>query len=128
MYVFLGADKIACNVGLRTPGKGKHEVYTLLNAGESWYEAKAECEALLFDEPVVELILQPMQGEEALKESLFLEGLPERPPRATRLRIAVEFLSVDRLRLEVQDLGFGELFPSSDLCWTEEIELGQASD
>jgi hypothetical protein len=123
-YVFLGADKISYNVGLRTPGAGKNSIHTLLNAGESWYEASAECEALLCEEPVVEFILQPMQGDECLLEKLALEGLPERPPRATRLHIQVEFLSVNRLKVEVQDMGFGELFPSTDLVWTEEVELG----
>lgn len=123
-YVFLGAGKISYNVGLKAPGLGKNSVYTLLDAGESWYEAKAECEVLLCDEPVVEFILQPMQGEERLKESLFLEGLPKRPRRASRLRIAVEFLSIDRLKVKVWDLGFGELFPATDLCWEEEVELG----
>lgn len=122
-YVFLGADKISYNVCLRTPGSGKNCVYTLLNAGESWYEAKASCEALLYDEPVVEFVFQPMQGAEGFKESLFLEGLPDRPSRATRLYIEVEFLRVDCLRLEVRDMGFGELFPSSDLVWAEEVEL-----
>lgn len=98
-------------------------MYTLLNAGESWYEAKAWCEALLYDEPVVEFFFQPMQGAEGFKESLLLEGLPDRPSRATRLHIEAEFLRVDCLRLEVRDMGFGELFPSSDLCWTEEVNL-----
>ncbi len=121
--VFLGADKISYNVGICTPHAGKNSVYTLLNAGESWYDAKTECDALLWDEPVVEFILQPMQGKERLKESIPLEGLPDRPPRATRLHIAVEFLGVTRLKIEVRDLGFGELFPSTDLCWTEEVDL-----
>lgn len=58
-YVFLGEDKISYNVGLRTPGSGRNAVYTLLEAGESWYEAKAECQALLCGEPVVEFILSP---------------------------------------------------------------------
>ena len=123
-YVFLGADKISYSVGLRTPGTGKNSIHTLLDAGASWYDAKAECEALVCEEPVVEFILQPMQGEEMLKESLFLVGLPERPPRTTRIQIAVEFLDVRRLRVEVRDLGFGELFPSTDLSWAEEVELG----
>lgn len=123
-YVFLGADKISYSVGLRTPGTGKNSIHTLLNAGESWYDAKAECEALLCEEPIVEFILQPMQGEETLKESLLLEGLPDRPSRATRIRISAEFLDVKRLRVEVWDMGFGELFPSTDLSWTEEVELG----
>ena len=111
-------------MGLRTPGSGRNAVYTLLEAGESWYEAKAECQALLCGEPVVEFILKPMQAGDTLKESLLLAGLPDRPPRATRLRISAEFLSVDRLQVQVSDLGFGELFPSSDLTWTEEVDLG----
>ena len=123
-YVFLGEDKISYNVGLRTPGTGKNAVYTLLDAGESWYEAKAECEVLLCGEPVVEFILKPMQGGEVLRESLLLDGLPDRPSRATRLRILVKFLSVDRLWIQVRDMGFGELFPSSDLEWSEEVDLG----
>lgn len=122
-YVFFGADKISYNVCLRTPGTGKNSMYTLLNAGESWYEAKAGCEVLLYDEPVVEFYFQPMQGAEGLKESLLLEGLPDRPSRASRLRIEAEFVRVDRLRLTVRDMGFGELFPSTDLCWVEEVEL-----
>ena len=122
-YVFLGEDKISYNVGLRTPGNGKDAVYTLLDAGESWHEAKAECEAILVNEPVVEFILKPMQDGGTLKESLLLDGLPERPPRTTRLHIAAEFLSVNRLQIQVRDLGFGELFPSSELSWTEEVDL-----
>lgn len=122
-YVFLDRDKIPCNVALRIAGTGKDAYYTLLEAGSSWYDAKAECEAFLLEDPVVEFILKPMQGEVILKESLYLEGLPQRPPRTTRLRIAVEFLQAGRLLVEVKDLGFGELFPSSDLSWSEEIDL-----
>ena len=123
-YVFLGEDKISYNVGIRTPGSGKDSIYTLLNAGTSWYEAKTECQVLLCADPVLEFILKPMQGNETLKESLLLEGLPDRPSRTTRLLISVEFLSVEKLRISVRDLGFGELFPSSDLSWSEEVDLG----
>ncbi len=124
-YVFLGEDKIPYNVGIRTPGTGKDSLYTLLNAGTSWYEAKAQCEALLLDEPVLEFILKPMQGNMTMKESLELTGIPERPSRTTRLRIFVEFEGVEKLRIEVRDLGFGELFPSSDMVWNETVDLSQ---
>ena len=124
-YVFLGEDKIPYNVGIHTPGTGKDSLYTLLNAGTSWYEAKAQCEALLLDEPVLEFILKPMQGNMTLKESLELTGIPERPSRTTRLRIFVEFEGVEKLRIEVRDLGFGELFPSSDMVWNETVDLSQ---
>ena len=122
-FVFLGEDKIPYNVGIRTAGTGRNELYTLLNAGISWYEAKAECQVLLLNEPMLEFILKPMQGKETLKESLELTGIPERPPRTTRLQIAVQFEDVEKLRIEVKDLGFGELFPSSDLTWSETVDL-----
>ena len=115
--------KIRSTVTMEVLKRDSRVQIALASAGESWYEAKAECEAILMSEPVVEFILKPMQGGEVLKESLLLDGLPDRPARATRLHIAVEFLSVDRLRVEVKDLGFGELFPSSDLSWTEEVDL-----
>lgn len=124
-YLYLGEDKISYNVGLRTPGAGKNAVHTLLRAGTSWYEAKAECQALLCSEPVVEFILKPMQGDKVLRESLSLSGLPDRPLRATRLRILAEFRSVDKLWVQVFDLGFGELYPSSDLSWGEEVDLSK---
>ncbi len=124
-FVFLGGDKIPYNVGLRTAGAGKDSLYTLLNAGTSWYEAKAECEALLLDEAVLEFILKPMQGSTTLKESMELTGIPERPPRTTRVHVKVEFEDLEKLQIEVRDLGFGELFPSSDLVWKEMVDLSR---
>lgn len=67
--------------------------------------------ALLLEEPVLEFILKPMQGNTTLRESMTLTGIPERPPRTTRLHIAVEFESVEKLRIEVRDLGFWGAVP-----------------
>ncbi len=122
-YLFLDKDKISYNVSLRTDGTGRESLYTLLDAGCSWYEAKTECEVLLLDEPVLEFILKPMQGMAVWKESLELTGIPERPPRTTRLRIAVSFETVWKLKIQVWDLGFGELFPSSEQSWSETVDL-----
>lgn len=123
-FVYLGEDKISYNVGIRTRGS-RESVYTLLNAGTNWYEAKAECQVLLADEPVLEFILKPMQGKETLKDTVALPGLPERPPRTTRLDISVEFSGVEQLKIQIRDMGFGELFPSSDLTWNEVVDFRQ---
>ena len=122
-YLFLDKDKISYNVSLRTAEAGRESLYSLLDAGCSWYEAKAECEVLLLEEPVLEFILKPMQGTTVWKESLELTGIPERPPRTTRLRILVSFETVDKLKIQVWDLGFGELFPSSEQSWSEIVDL-----
>ena len=43
-----------------------------------------------------------------------LPGLPERPPKATRLHIHLEFESDKRCRIHVTDLGLGEMYPASE--------------
>ena len=48
-----------------------------------------------------------------------LEGLPKRPPKASRVRIEVSFTSGTTMKLRVTDLGFGDLYPSSGKVWEE---------
>ena len=44
-----------------------------------------------------------------------LENMPKRPRAATRLRIRLSMTAADRMRLEAEDLGFGEIFPASGI-------------
>ena len=55
--------------------------------------------------------------------TVLLENLPERPPRTTRLRITLSMSAADRMLLEAEDLGFGEIFPSSGMKWEQEIMI-----
>ena len=52
-----------------------------------------------------------------------LEGLPERPARTTRLNVHIEMTAVDQAAITVEDMGFGELFPSSGKAWTHNISV-----
>ena len=122
-YLFFGADKIPCNVGLSVLNGQKDGIEVLIPAGVNWYEAKAECEVILYDKPVVDILFQPIIGTAMLKESILLDGLPERPNRATRLKIQVSFTQTTACKVRIQDLGFGELYPATDLCWEELVEL-----
>ena len=48
-----------------------------------------------------------------------LDGLPDRPPKASRVRIEVSFTSGTAMRVRVTDLGFGDLYPTSGKTWEE---------
>lgn len=122
-YLFFGADKIPCNVGIGVLNGQKDGLQVLIPAGANWYEAKAECEVLLYDKPVVELFFQPLKGETMLKESILLDGLPKRPQRTTRLNIQIAFTQANVCTVKIADLGFGELYPATDLNWEETVEL-----
>lgn len=52
-----------------------------------------------------------------------LEGIPERPKRTTRLRIAMEMTSENQVNIRVKDMGFGELFPSSGGEWVKTFDM-----
>ena len=54
-----------------------------------------------------------------------LKDLPVRPPKTTRLHLRVEFTDAAHARLEVVDLGFGELFPKSDMVYEGELSWEQ---
>lgn len=122
-YLFFGADKIPCNVGIAVREGQREGTHVLIPAGANWYDAKAECEVILYDKPVVDLLFLPIRGDVVLKESILLDGLPERPRRATRLKIEVSFTGTAQCKIQIWDLGFGELYPATDLVWEEMVEL-----
>ena len=50
---------------------------------------------------------------------MLLTDLPRRPKGTSRLLVEVHFPVQAQCEVKVTDLGFGELYPSSDLYWTE---------
>ena len=60
---------------------------------------------------------------EAKIEKLTLADLPERPPRTTRLRIKAQPVSDMEVKIRIKDLGFGEIFKSSDKTWEYMMSL-----
>ena len=58
-------------------------------------------------------------------EKLKLLDLPERPDKATRLRITAKPVSDTKVWIQIRDLGFGELFKSSDKVWDYRMEFSE---
>ena len=116
-YVYLGDNEMKVNVSLRVLRQGKPEFYTLIGAGTNWYDATGRCEVILDGTPEVDFWLQPPNSREAKVEHLELSDLPKRPERATRLRITAKPMSDVRVKVQIRDLGFGEIFRASDKVW-----------
>lgn len=122
-YLFLNEQTLHYNVNIRSVRAGREQLYTLVSAGCSWYEAKASCEMLLMDEPVLEFVFSPMTGGEPVREGLLLTDIPGRPAGASRVLVELWFSGVRQCEVKVSDLGFGELYPASDLYWRETFWL-----
>ena len=122
-YVYLGDSEFKMNISLKVRKKQELEFYSLATAGENWYLKEHSCEVILDGTDTVELWLQHPYGREAKIESLELADLPKRPVRTTRIRITVHLLGDTKADIEIEDLGFGELFPSSEKVWKYTMEF-----
>ncbi|GFI46769.1 hypothetical protein IMSAGC019_02089 [Lachnospiraceae bacterium] len=120
-YVYLGADKLKSNIGMKVLRCGEEVYYAVLDAGVNWYETSADFDIILEEGNTLEFVITPLTGGRVTNRILTLEGLPGRPPRTTRLNVHIEMTSVDKAEVTVEDMGFGELFRSSGMAWTQMI-------
>ena len=122
-YVFLGQDKLKFNLGIRMNMGAKEEYLALADAGENWYDSTATYEFVVGETKTVPLIVTPLDGKGAYDIEVELTGLPDRPPKASRMRLTVSFEEEKRLKIQVEDLGFGEFFPSTGKKWEKIIDF-----
>ncbi|MDE5907256.1 MAG: hypothetical protein K2H52_00690 [Lachnospiraceae bacterium] len=120
-YVYLGADKLKSNIGIRALRRGEDSYYAVLDAGTNWYEAAADFDLILESGNTVDFVITPLTGGNVTNRILTLEGLPERPKRTTRLNVHIEMTAVNQAAITIEDMGFGELFKSSGKAWTQTV-------
>lgn len=122
-HVYLGADKLKSNIGMKVQRRGEDSYFAILDAGTNWYEVNADFEVILESGNTVDLMITPLTGEKVIDKRLVLEGLPERPRNTTRLKFHIEMSAVDQVVATIEDMGFGEIFPSSGKGWTQTITV-----
>ncbi len=122
-YLFLNEQTLLYNVGIRAAKAGKEQIHTLISAGCSWYEAEGSWEMMVLSEPVLEFSFQSMLGGEPIRAGMMLTDLPPRPDGASRILLEIHFTGPRQCEVKATDLGFGELYPASDLYWKETFWL-----
>ncbi len=122
--IFLGSEKLRCNVGIRMLRQGEEVYLALLDAGTSWFEAEEDLEFYLEGREEFELVITDLVAGREYGERVLLSQIP-RDLRRMRLHLYPE--SVDRLCYEVEDLGLGEFKPSTGMLWRGTVRMGNAS-
>lgn len=119
-YAFLGKDKLKANIGMDILRQGEESYYALLDAGVNWYEAGQELEFYLRDSNEITLKITLLTENSGKIAQMVLEDLPG---NIARLHAAFYLEEENFLTVEVRDLGFGDIRPSSGRVWREKIEL-----
>lgn len=112
--IYMGENEMKFNLSLKVRNRGELAFFTLISAGKNWFEAKGECEVILQGTPEIDFWKQLPNSREAVIETLELTDFPSRPDRATRLRITATPLSDEKIEVKIRDLGFGEIYRSTD--------------
>lgn len=122
-YLYASEDMVEYNIGMQMEIRGQNTEYMLISAGVNWYEAQCSCEILLKEGKELVLYARSLRGGDAASFGITMDGLPQRPPKTTRLRLHLEFTSATACRVTIKDLGFGEFFPSCGLTWESVLNL-----
>lgn len=122
-YIFLGKDKLQFNLGMNVNRREREEYVALADGGENWFDISTVVEFLLSEGSRVELIVTPLDGKKIRSISVNLDGIPNRPPKTTRLKMRVSFSSGDTVKVVIEDMGFGEIFPASGMRWENEVKM-----
>ncbi len=122
-YAYIGENELKINVSLKVRDHGEMAFYSLLSAGESWFESQGLCEVILDGEAEIDFWLQEPDSREAKIHSVKLEDFPQRENKTSRLRISAKPLSDTQIQVRIKDLGFGEIVKASEKVWEYVIEL-----
>lgn len=122
-HVFLGNDKVKANIGMKVIRDGVERYFAILDAGQNWYECKKEFDLILERGRELSFLITPLNGKEPRIAEITLDGLPDRPAKATRIRVDIICVSESQIRIHIEDMGFGEMYEASGLDWTEEFEI-----
>ena len=120
---FFGRDRVQANVGVILKEGEETKEVSFITAGEHWYEVGKTAEFLLHETDTVPVWIEQISKRNRIGADLKLQGLSVKSGRMTRISLTIKMNSEKSVLFVAKDLGFGELYPSTGLEWTEEFEL-----
>lgn len=70
----MGENELKFNISLKVKDRGKLAFYSLISAGENWYDAKGECELLLSGTPEIDFWIQAGRQQGSTNRYLRADG------------------------------------------------------
>ncbi len=125
-YMILCDTRCYSDVSVKVTVNEKIETLPIVHAGENWMETSSCHELILDDQDYIDFqVTSVTKPQRPIRLRMMLDTFPAREKRTTRIRMTTEFTDAETLRVTVKDLGFGDLFPSSEQEIVEEIDLSE---
>lgn len=121
-YVYLGTDKLQANVGMELLRQGTPSYLAILDGGSSWYDCRKEWDMIMEGENKLTFKIIPLNGKNVRQTEIVLEGINSKNPLC-RIHVEAYMETGTKMKLKIQDKGFGEFYPSAGQYWEETIQL-----
>ncbi len=123
-YLVFSEASLAAEVSMKVRVGERESKLVLISAGQQWYAGRAYVEVLPHDQNYIDIDIAPVdkfKGRKTIR--VMLDNFPERPDRCTKLALSIDFDDCENMNIHVRDLGFGELYPASDVEVNERVNI-----
>lgn len=122
-YTIICEGRVGASIWMDTSVHGNKKILMLAKEGSNWYDCRTTADLILDDASSIRLKIKKTGEKLTMFENISLEAFPKRPNKTTRVRLILTFTSEHTAMVRVQDLGFGEFFPSSGIVVKKEIKI-----
>lgn len=122
-YVIICEGRLKASVSMEVMHKEKPTPLVIAAPGDNWYEARSTLDFILNNQKELVFYIQHLDSRKKNEVVIPLDEFPSRPNRTTRVQMRIAFLDEKTMVVVVQDKGFGELFPASNVIIRKEISL-----
>ena len=110
-------------MGINLVRQGVECYHALMDAGVNWYEASAQVEFILESGNEIQFQTVSLGGGQPEIVTVVLDGMEERPDRTSRVKMTTDMVSISQIRVLVEDMGFGDIYPASGKTWTQTFDI-----
>lgn len=120
-FVFLLDSTLHYSVGIGLYDDGAYKDVLLGKLGDSIYEQPKTVDLILDDESKVKYKVKDKGGFVVLEDKIELDDMPKRPNKTTRIQVSLHLINRNRFKIQIKDMGFGEMYPATDKMWEKEV-------
>lgn len=122
-YLLLCYGRTKVDVNLLISHHGESKDFLLTKAGENLNEASRKIQCILDDTMTIELEVNSPVTKKSRGILIDLEGFPIRQRKTTRIELEISYPNDTQFIVSVKDMGFGDLFKSSDKVVEQIVDL-----
>ena len=115
--------RLRSDVYINVENKGKDGKIYLAKAGDFWDEPDTELLMIPDEKEVIDISVAGVDGKVKKNIPIVLDFLPKRPIKTRRFYFRTKFLDDKIMNVEIEDAGFGDMYPPTDVKRNIEVNI-----